>query len=194
MTRRSKPAAPTTINPSPVAPRTISHVTTVALECASVAAAHPSWVLLAYHLPREPSTPRVTIWRKLRRLGVAQLIDGLVALPADARTKEQLEWIADEVLEAGGEATLWIGRPGSSADERRLAARMTASVAAEYQAVLASVEEVSRGAGSSGRRSLRRLERELQRIGRRDFFPPPEREAARAAVRRLAADLEKVAP
>jgi hypothetical protein len=158
-----------------------------------VASAHPDWVLLAYHLPREPSTPRVTIWRKLRRLGVAQLIDGLVALPAVARTKEQLEWVADEVLEAGGEATLWLGRPGSSADERRLAAAMAASVAAEYQAVLAGVKDVSRGAESSGRRGLRRLERELQRISQRDFFPPPEREAARAAVRRLAAELEEVA-
>jgi hypothetical protein len=71
---------------------------------------------------------------------------------------------------------------------------MAASVAAEYQAVLAGVKDVSRGAGSSRRRSLRHLERELQRISRRDFFPPPEREAARAAVRRLAADLEEVAP
>lgn len=150
------------------------------------------WVLLAYHLPREPSTPRVTIWRKLRRLGVAQLIDGLVALPADARTKEQLEWIADEVLEAGGEATIWLGRPGSSADERRLAGAMAAGVAAEYRAVLADVAEVSRHPGHSARRGLARLERELQRIGRRDFFPPAEREVARAAVQRLAAELEAV--
>lgn len=156
--------------------------------------AQADWVLLAYRLPREPSTPRVTIWRKLRRLGVAQVIDGLVALPASARTTEQLEWIADEVLEAGGEAILWLGRPGSRADEWRLAVAMAANVAAEYQAVLADVESVSRGASSSGRRSLRRLERELQRIARRDFFPPPEREAARAAVRRLAAELDEVAP
>lgn len=42
-----------------------------------------------------------------------------MALPADARTKEQLEWLADEVVEAGGEATVWLGRPGSAADERR---------------------------------------------------------------------------
>jgi hypothetical protein len=44
------------------------------------------WVLLAYRLPREPSNPRVGVWRKLERLGVARLGDGLVALPADART------------------------------------------------------------------------------------------------------------
>lgn len=41
------------------------------------------------------------MWRKLKRLGVAQISDGLVALPADARTREQLEWIAEEVTEAG---------------------------------------------------------------------------------------------
>ena len=40
------------------------------------------WVLLSYRLPREPSTPRIAVWRKLRRLGVAQISDGLVALPA----------------------------------------------------------------------------------------------------------------
>ena len=39
---------------------------------------------------------------------------GLVALPADSRTREQVEWLADEVLEAGGEASVWLARPGSA--------------------------------------------------------------------------------
>ena len=149
------------------------------------------WVLLSYRLPREPSTPRITVWRKLRRLGAIQPVDGLVALPADARTKEQLEWVAEEVLDAGGEATVWLGRPGSAADERRLAARMSAAIAEEYRAVLAAVDEAGREDSLSARRRvLARLGRELQRIGRRDFFPPPERDEASAAVRRLAADVE----
>ena len=149
------------------------------------------WVLLSYRLPREPSTPRITVWRKLRRLGAIQPVDGLVALPADARTKEQLEWVAEEVLDAGGEATVWLGRPGSAADERRLAARMSAAIAEEYRAVLAAVDEARREDSLSARRRvLARLGRELQRIGRRDFFPPPERDEASAAVRRLAADVE----
>jgi len=79
------------------------------------------WVLLSYRLPREPSTPRITIWRKLKRLGVAQISDGLVALPADARTREHLDWIADEIIAADGTATVWLAQPASRGEERRLA-------------------------------------------------------------------------
>src|SRR5262245_42027824 len=75
------------------------------------------WVLLSYRMPREPSTPRIGVWRKLERLGVARLGDGLVALPADARTREQLDWLAEEIVEAGGTATLWLAVPGSAGQE-----------------------------------------------------------------------------
>ncbi len=151
------------------------------------------WVLLAYRLPREPSTPRITVWRKLKRLGVAQLLDGLVGLPADARTREQLEWIADEVIEAGGTATVWLGRPGSAVQQRNLASEMAAAVADDYKAVLAAAEEAAGGDEAERRRTLARLRRELHRIGLRDHFPPPEREAARRAVRMLGAAVEAAA-
>src|ERR1051325_8985758 len=95
------------------------------------------WVLLAYRLPRIPSTPRSAVWRKLKRIGVAWLGDGLVALPADARTREQLEWIAEEVTDNGGEAMLWTGRPLEAAAASAVTSRMTAAVAAEYDAVTA---------------------------------------------------------
>jgi hypothetical protein len=148
-------------------------------------------VLLAYRLPREPSTPRVTIWRKLSRLGAVQILDGLVGLPADARTKEQLEWLADEVIESGGEATIWVGRPGSAQQERAIAQRMATAVAADYRLVAADAEEALAAVdGTSRRRTLGRLRRELRRVAARDFFPPPERETARYAVERLAASTE----
>src|SRR5215217_3426229 len=94
------------------------------------------WVLLAYRLPREPSTPRSALWRKLRRLGAAQVLDGVAALPLDARNREQLEWLADEVVEAGGEATIWVGQLASAAQERQLASRMADAAAADYLALV----------------------------------------------------------
>ena len=140
------------------------------------------WVFLAYRLPREPSTPRIAVWRKLRRLGVAQLLDGLVALPLDARTREQLEWIADEVAEAGGEASLWLAEAASANQERAIAKRMADAVAEEYRTVIAEAEAASGQSPGQRRRTLGRLRRELRRIRARDFFPPPEADRARQAV------------
>ena len=144
------------------------------------------WVLLSYRLPREPSTPRITVWRKLERLGVARLGDGLVGLPADGRTREHLDWLADEIGEAGGTATVWLATPASTSHERTIAKAMQAARAAEYRSVIGQAQ------GALGsievRRVQRRLRAELRRIERRDFFPPPEREEARAAVAVLGAD------
>ncbi|WP_133804603.1 Chromate resistance protein ChrB [Kribbella caucasensis] len=143
------------------------------------------WLLLSYRMPREPSTPRIGIWRKLKRLGVAQLGDGLVALPADARTREHLDWIADEITEAGGAAGVWIARPATKAQERQLAQAMADARAAEYRELRKTAGEQAdaTAAGSAERaRAVRRLRDELRRIQRRDYFPPPERDAARAAV------------
>jgi hypothetical protein len=137
------------------------------------------WVFLAYRLPREPSTPRITVWRKLRRLGAAQLLDGLVALPSDARTKEQFEWLADEILEAGGDASLWLAEASDRRVERDLVDQLRERAADEYRAVMDELESLD---GDVTARTLSRLRRELQRIGHRDFFPPPERDAAHRAI------------
>ena len=109
-----------------------------------------------------------------------QPVDSLVALPLDDRTREQFEWLADEVQEAGGEATVWIGQLTGRAEERELIARMNAAVAADYQLVIEAA-----GAGG-GRRTLSRLRRSLRDIRARDYFSPPERQRAERAVERLA--------
>ena len=149
-----------------------------------------SWALLAYRLPREPSAPRLAVWRGLKRLGVAQLLDGLVALPLDSRNRERLEWIAEEVIEHGGEASIWIARPTTAREEREIAAAMRKRIAAEYVAVIAEAQAAAAEGTRRHRRTLTRLRRELGRIARRDYFPPPERERAREAVEALARKLE----
>jgi len=147
--------------------------------------------MLCYRLPREPSTPRISVWRKLKRLGVAQLADGLVTLPADARTREQIEWIAEEVTQSGGEASIWLARPVSGEQERQLVAQFAAARAEEYVAIMTDAESAADAPRIEGRRTAERLRAELRRIGRRDYFPPRERDAAHSAVDALFA---RVAP
>jgi len=148
-------------------------------------------VLLAYRLPRTPSTPRSAVWRKLKRLGVAQLLDGLVALPCDSRNREQLEWVAEEVVDAGGEASVWVGELASRAQERELAGRMSESTAGEYRALLEEVGAARLQPAGRRSRSVKRLRREMRRIRARDYFPPPERESRQRAVEELAARIEE---
>ncbi len=145
-----------------------------------------SWVLLTYRLPREPSTPRSSVWRKLRRLGVAQLADGLVALPEDARTREQLEWIADEVLAAGGTAVLWSAHPTAVADEHQIAAGMSAERTREYDDLAARADAARDLVLPDQRRALRSLRSDLRAVRRRDYFSAPGRQAAKQAIERLA--------
>jgi hypothetical protein len=144
------------------------------------------WVFLAYRLPREPSTPRISVWRRLRALGVAQLLDGLAALPLTPRSREQLEWLADQVVEAGGESSIWIAHAATAAQERDLVQRMAEAIAEEYRSLAEGAEHAETGEPDGRRRALARFRRQMHRIGQRDYFPPPGREAAVEAINRLA--------
>ena len=148
------------------------------------------WVLLSYRVPRVPSTPRIAVWRKLKRLGVALISDGLAALPADARTREQLEWIADEVVEAGGTASIWLARPATAAQERQLADSLAAARVAEYRALLEQAADAAHMPPPERARVVDRLRAELRRVTKRDYFPPAERDEARRALAELKQSLD----
>jgi hypothetical protein len=82
-----------------------------------------SWILISYRIPREPSTKRITIWRRLRRLGALQIGEGVAALPLDDVSREQFDWLASEVEDAGGEAIVWLAEPSTKAEARLLERR-----------------------------------------------------------------------
>jgi Protein ChrB, N-terminal len=145
------------------------------------------WVLLSYRLPREPSTPRITLWRRLRRFGAAQLLDGLVALPLDDRNRERFDWLAEEIREAGGEAAIWVAEPATRAQDRGLVERFRAASAADYGAVVEAAGVLVDADVTRRRQGLARLRRTMRTLASRDYFTPPERARAERAVEALAA-------
>jgi hypothetical protein len=135
----------------------------------------------------------VAVWRKLRDLGALYLQDGVAALPEDAVTREQLEWLQLRVRQAGGQATLWEGRPGTMAEEAELVEAFRSSREEAYQAIIAGAQRIRRKAQMGGRalsEQLGKLEREFRAQRRRDYFRSPLRleaagalKAARQAIR-----------
>ena len=64
---------------------------------------------------------------------------------------------------------------------------MAAARAEEYTTVRAEADAALLGEPANRTAIVRRLRGELRRIGRRDYFPPAERDRAHAAVSALAA-------
>ena len=140
---------------------------------------------MAYRLPREPSAPRLALWRALRRLGALQVSDGLVALPHTARNLEHLEWLAAGIGESGGTASVWLAQPTSGSTHEAFADALRQAVDEEYHRVLRDSEEVRSMEGVERRRAVRRMRGALRRIASRDYFAAPAGERARAEVGRL---------
>ncbi len=143
------------------------------------------WALLSYRVPREPSTPRIAVWRQLRDLGVAKVGDGLVALPASPRNTERLQWVAGKVIEADGEAIVWNATTLAKRDTKQLMASMEEARNEEYRALLADVAADP----SPNKRTIDRWRRAWRAIDKRDHSNASEREPTRAAIAERAAQV-----
>lgn len=142
---------------------------------------------MVYRLPRDPSRPRVAVWRKLKALGALYLQDGVAALPADAETREQLEWLQLRIREAEGEATLWEAQPNTLAESKELIEAFRSSREAGYEDLIAKAGRIRHkavlGGGEGLLEELGKLEREFRAERRRDYFRSPLRKEAAAALK-----------
>jgi hypothetical protein len=120
------------------------------------------WVLLVYKIPREPTSSRAMIWRKLKRLGALLLHDAVWVLPATAWTREQFQWLAVEIGELEGEAYLWESHLLLNGQADALVQQFGARVDALYQEIL---EELSREDAD-----LVALSRKYQQVRAQDYF------------------------
>src|SRR2546421_2328025 len=121
-----------------------------------------TWMLLVYKIPNQPTSGRVFAWRKLKKLGALLLHDSVWVLPATPRTREQLRWLANEIVELDGQATLWESQLILGVDEEKLIAQFTEAVDAEYAAILAGLK--------SKKCDLAALSRQYQQARTQDYF------------------------
>jgi hypothetical protein len=64
-----------------------------------------TWIVFSYSLPsKAQSSPRVALWRRLRRLGAISPTGGVHILPARDECLEAFQWLVQEVQQAQGEA------------------------------------------------------------------------------------------
>src|SRR5882724_5806334 len=64
------------------------------------------WLLLIHQIPPKPNYFRAKVGRRLQRVGAVAIKNSVYAMPLSEHTLEDLQWIAREIVQEGGEATL----------------------------------------------------------------------------------------
>ena len=121
-----------------------------------------AWLLLVYRIPREPTAGRVFVWRKLKQLGAIALQDAVWVLPQSPRTHEQLQWLASEITELDGDATLWQATQLYATNSAALRRQFTEAVETEYRQILEDLKQKDR--------DLAALSKRFQEAQSRDYF------------------------
>jgi len=97
------------------------------------------WFMLVYKLPKtKTSATKVSVWRKLKKLGVYPLQDSVCLLPNSERNQENLEWLAEEIKEVGGEATLWLTSSLVKEEEERITEYFLDQTNKQYEEIIKS--------------------------------------------------------
>lgn len=161
------------------------------------------WTLIFYRAPAQPSSARVTTWRRLRRLGAVYLGPSACALPARLEAGRELDQIAAGLAAAGGSMERYTAEQFSAESEQRLEALYNAARDAEYDELIersqAVIEELEREGArdkftfaevEENEADLARLRRWASRIRWRDVYHASRRNPAEAAVRAAQERLE----
>jgi hypothetical protein len=64
------------------------------------------WLLLSYKVPPEPSSKRVSIWRRIKGLGAIYIQNGVCMLPKNDEHQRQFKIIQNDIVTIGGETLL----------------------------------------------------------------------------------------
>lgn len=132
------------------------------------------WLLLLYKVPPEPTANRVSVWRRLKRLGAILLHDAVWVLPPSARTQEELQWLVADIHERGGDAMLWEASLCLDDRDEELVRQFIGQVDAAYADILADLERPAA--------DLVVLSRRYQQTRLQDYFRSPLGERVRQAL------------
>lgn len=163
------------------------------------------WLLLAYRVPSEPSSNRVAVWRRLKRLGAYYPQQAVCLLPARSETVEALGEMRVQIDEMGGSAT-YLEIPSLPRDQdQALMAAFGELASAEYAEIIEECdttfareveferfrENFTFEEAEEIRHGLEKIERWFGEVVQRDWFGSPARGEADQRIKHCRVLLEE---
>ena len=90
------------------------------------------WVLFCPQLPATPSSPRVTVWRKMRSAGAIGLDNGLWLLPNNEQSRLTMQEMNDYVVQQAGTSKVFFAESFNEETEHSILDRFKQDRAEEY--------------------------------------------------------------
>jgi hypothetical protein len=143
-----------------------------------------------HQLPHKPVGLRVKVWRRLQQQGAIAIKNSVYALPLSDSAREDFQWLAREITESGGEATVCAAELVEGLTDAQVHALFNAARDAQY----AELTEEARQLVTAGERrksdeawplAVSKLRKRLEEVVAIDFLGAPGRMAAEALVVRL---------
>ena len=137
------------------------------------------WLLLIHQIPPEPAYQRVKVSRRLARVGAVQLKSTVYVLPWTDTCHEDFQWIRRELIDGGGEATIFAASLVEGLADADIEAMFRAQRDEDYATLDNELAELAKGVGHApldkARRAqadneFARMKRRLLEIQRTDFF------------------------
>jgi hypothetical protein len=154
-----------------------------------------SWLLLIHQVPNSPAYLRVKMWRRLQKIGAVAVKNAVYVLPRSEQSSEDFHWIAREIIESGGDASVCEATFIEGITTKDLIALFQQARDADYAGLRKEIKEVmeeQRAAESTSDAwasgfvaRVSRLRERLTEIQAIDFFPSPSAKQAETAVAEL---------
>ena len=148
------------------------------------------WILLLYGLPTKKSAARVNLWRQLKKCGALALKTSAYLLPGKPEHHERLQWLAQQVRDDGGEATIIHVTEIEGLSGENIVRQFNEARATDYAALLNALNELiaqnKKRLGESFTADLEKLTRHFEEIRKIDFFDCSRAQDAQMLLKRAA--------
>lgn len=148
------------------------------------------WILLLYELPTAKSSQRVNLWRRLKKFGALSLKTSAYLLPDTPSHLERFQWLAQQIRDGGGDATLIRVSEIENLSTEAVTALFNEARAADYQELISSLNELLK---QNRRKKSESFQPEVERIRGRfselreiDFFNSPRAHDVETLLQRAA--------
>ena len=146
-------------------------------------------------IPAKPASVRVKIWRRLQAIGAVGLRGSLYALPNRDECVEVFEWLARELRELGGQASICEGRFLDESTDDEIERRFIDARNADYAEIATAARQLAKQLGARRIAQITdqhaKLVQRLSEVAAIDFMNVPGREAVEGLLAAVARALPR---